>query len=313
MRLSPCVPALCALLAASISPASAQSERPLDVLVVTAHSDDETLMAGAIHRLAHELGADVDLLVVTDGGGGYEYAILGERHYGIALASEPDARRNLPLVRKREVIGSAGVLGIRNVFFLDELDHEYTTDVDTVLRHVWDAEFVRGRISTLLDRGSYDLVLTILPTPQTHGHHKGAAILALEAIAELPVDRQPLVLGADLFDARQMADPNAPAYVFSGLEGYNVTAVDPAAPVFRFDRRQPLEPTGLLDYRYVAHLAMAEHRSQGSLAGYFGWGDYEFYWFYAINDPARLAEAAALFARLDENPWREGRRYGRED
>src|SRR6201999_3820734 len=53
--------------------------------------------------------------------------------------------------------------------------------------------FLRG----LLEREQYDVVFTLLPTAETHGHHRAAAAIAREAAASLPVERRPLVLGAE--------------------------------------------------------------------------------------------------------------------
>ncbi len=284
--------------------AEAQPADPPTVLVVTAHPDDETLMAGALYKLTHTLGAHVDLALVTDGGGGFHYAMIGEAYYGVPLHFEEAARQNLPAIRKAELRGAARILGLRALYFLDAFDHAYTTDVDTVLQHVWDAGAVRDSLGALMRRGRYEIVLGLLPTPETHGHHKAATILALEAAAALPADARPVVLGADFADAEALPSPDAPPYPFTGLDGYPITAVDPAAPVFRFDRRQPMEEDGVVDYHLVANWALAEHKSQGDLAGYFNRGDVEFYWFFAANDPERLDETAALFARLAENPWR---------
>ena len=44
--------------------------------------------------------------------------------------------------------------------------------------------------------GRYDFVFMHLPTPDTHGHHQAASILALEAVAELEPTRRPVPLGA---------------------------------------------------------------------------------------------------------------------
>lgn len=276
----------------------------LSVLVVTAHPDDETLMAGTIYKLTHDLGANVDLALVTDGSGGFHYAMIGEAYYGVEIDSEPEARTNLPLIRKRELQGSALVLGIGALFFLDAYDHAYTTDVDTVFQHVWDREAVRDSLFNIMRRGRYDYVLGLLPTPETHGHHKGATILALEAASALPAAERPVVLGADFADAEDLPAPEAPPYPYIGLDSYPITRVDPAAPVFRFDRLQPMEEDGVINYQFIVNWALAEHKSQGDLLDYFNRGDYEFYWFFAANDPEKLDDTAALFAHLDENPWR---------
>ena len=274
------------------------------VLVVTAHPDDETLVAGALYKLTHTLGGRVDLALVTDGSGGFHYAMIAEPFYGIALHDEEDARENLSPIRKQELHGAGRILGIGNFFFLDALDHEYTTDVDTVLRHVWDATAVRDSLRGIMARGRYDFVFTLLPTEATHGHHKGATILALEAAAGLPAAERPVVLGADFAEAEDLPSPDAPPYSFTGLDGYPLTRVDPAAPVFRFDRTQPMEEDRVVDYKLVVNWALAEHKSQGDLASYYNRGDYEYYWFFDANDPAKLDAAAALFERLGQNPWR---------
>lgn len=302
MRRLSCLLVLVGLLAA---PALAQpaADAP-SVLVVTAHPDDETLMAAAIYKITHTLGGTVDLALVTDGSGGFHYAMIAEPFYGIALHDEEDARQNLSPIRKQELREAGRILGLREIFFLDAYDHEYTTDVDTVLQHVWEADAVRDSLGAIMQRGGYDFVLALLPTPETHGHHKGATILALEAAGRLPAAQRPVVLGADFADAGDLPAPDAPPYDFTELEGYPVTRVAPSAPVFRFDRRQPMEEDGVVDYKFVVNWALAAHKSQGDLASYFNKGDYEYYWFFDVNVPEKLALAEALFERLNYNPWR---------
>jgi len=41
----------------------------------------------------------------------------------------------------------------------------------------------------------YDLVLVLLPSPDTHGHHQTVAQLTLEAVANLEPPDRPAVLG----------------------------------------------------------------------------------------------------------------------
>lgn len=296
--------ALLAALGLSAGAAAQPDDDGLNVLVVTAHPDDETLMSGAIYKLAQSLGANVDLALVTDGSGGYDWAMIAEPLYGVEIDTEPAARDNLPAIRKRELMGAGRILGVRNFFFLDEYDHGYTTDVDTVLQHVWDAGDVRDRLGEIMARRPYDYVLGLLPTPETHGHHKGATILALEVAAALPVAERPVVLGADFFNAADLSATGGPPYTFTGLDGYPVTRVAPDAPILRFDRMQPMESDNVVNYKLIANWVLAEYKSQGDLASYFNRGDYEFYWFFAANDPARLDDTHALFERLDENAWR---------
>ncbi len=297
---------LAAALVALVAPSAVAqpSGDSLRVLVVTAHPDDETLMAGAIYKLTHAMGAAVDLALVTDGSGGFHYAMVGEAYYGVEIDTESEARTNLPPIRREELRDAGRILGLRDLFFLGAYDHEYTTDADTVLQHVWDAAAVRDSLGAILARGRYGLVLALLPTDETHGHHKAATILALDAASRIPLPERPVVLGADIADAADLPAPDAPPYAFAGLDAYPVTRIAADAPVFRFDRRQPMEDDGVIDYRMVVNWALAAHKSQGDLAGYFNKGDYEFYWWFGVNDPARLDAVTSLFDRLDESPYR---------
>ena len=276
----------------------------LNVLLVTAHPDDETLFAATVYRLVHDVGAHVDLALVTDGSGGFDFARLGELYYGVEIDTEPEARQNLPAIRKRELLGSGRILGVRNYTFLDEYDHGYTTNVDTVLQHVWHTDRVRDRLREIMTAVRYDYVLGLAPIPGTHGHHKGATILALDAAASFPLAERPVVLGADIADAEDLPPGGGPPYTFTGLAGYPETAVDPAAPVLRFDRTQPMEGDQITTYNFVVNWCLAEHKSQADLASYFNKGDYEYFWYFRQNDPARLARTEALFEALNTNPWR---------
>jgi len=283
--------------------AAAQSDGDgLRVLVVTAHPDDETLMAATIYRLAYELDAAVDLALVTDGSGGFDFALMGERYYGVEIDTEPEARDNLPAIRKQELMDAGRVLGLRNYFFLDQLDHHYTTNVDTVLEHVWDAGAVRDRLGHILTRG-YDYDRGSLVVPETHGHHKGATILVLEAVSRMPVEERPVVLGADFANHTDLPAPDAPPFLFRGLEGYPVTEVDPDAPVFRFDRTRFMDGDHVATYQLVVNWALAAHRSQGDLASYYDDVGAEYFWYFRLNDPARLVATALLFQRIEDTPY----------
>lgn len=64
----------------------------LRVLIVTAHSDDHAAFAAAIYKITHDIGGKVDLVVITNGEGGFKYSTLGERYYG--QVASPDSRRS---------------------------------------------------------------------------------------------------------------------------------------------------------------------------------------------------------------------------
>ncbi len=283
-----------AMAVGAAGPVGAQ-EPPPEVLIVVAHPDDDAMFAGAVHKITHTLGGSVDLALVTDGSGGFRYAQLAEPIYGLPLTDEATARRYLPAIRKRELMAGGAIVGIRNYFFLDEYDHAYTENVDTVLTHVWDADRVRDRLRAIMQRDAYDFVFVHLPIEQFHAHHKAASILALEAATALPAETRPIVLGTFVGTAGDSA-----LLDYTGLPEYPITRVRRDVGPFVFDLTEPLDPMERLDYRIVVNWLIAEHKSQGTMQLLMrGEGmDLERFWYFAANPPERAAEATQLFERL---------------
>jgi LmbE family N-acetylglucosaminyl deacetylase len=269
-----------------------QAAPPPAVLLVTAHPDDDAAFAGAVYQITHQLGGAVDLALVTDGSGGFRFATLAEPIYGLALTDEAVARRHLPAIRKRELMAGGAIVGIRNYFFLDQPDPHFTLDADSVLRAVWDSAAVRRRLSEIMERGGYDLVFGLLPFAATHGHHKGATILALRAAQSLPAERRPLVLGGfpcSLGDAPLR---------FDGLAGFPLTRVAGGEALTRFDRTQQLGHEGRLDFRIIGNWVIAEHKSQGTMQLLMNRGDVECYWYFDANGDAGRGRVTDLFDAL---------------
>jgi hypothetical protein len=57
------------------SPGSA-ARKPVRVLLVVAHPDDEYEVAGTVYRTSKELLGTVDQVIITDGEAGYRYSSL---------------------------------------------------------------------------------------------------------------------------------------------------------------------------------------------------------------------------------------------
>lgn len=282
---------LSALLAVSGSGAAQTSPPPVRVLIVTAHPDDDAAFAGTAYQITHQLGGIVDLALVTDGSGGFRYATLAEPIYGLELTDEEVARQYLPAIRKRELMAGGAIVGIRNYFFLDQLDHEFTLNADTVLRHVWDSAFVRRRLADVMERGRYDVVFGLLPFPETHGHHKAATLLALRAAQSLPADRRPVVLGG--FPCALRDRP----LTFDGLPGFPDAQVT-GGPLARFDLTQKFGHDGRLDFHIVVNWVIAEHKSQGTMQLLMNQSDEECYWYFDVNGPGGRAAVVELFESL---------------
>lgn len=277
------------------------------VLAVVAHPDDETAFAATLYATSRLLGGTCDVVVLTNGEGGFKYATVAEPLYGLELTDEAVGRRELPGIRRSEMVESCRVLGVRELVFLGQRDHRYTTDEGEVLDSgagVWDLDLVRARLAERIEAGGYELVFCMLPTEGTHGHHKAATILALEAVAEMPLARRPAVLGATVEDDDERVEPDA-----DGLPGWPLTALAADAPRYVFDRRRTFGHRDGLDWRVVVDLAIAQHRSQGTLQMLAGREAREVFFPFAVGPPDAGARAAELFERLAAAGFPE-RAYG---
>jgi LmbE family N-acetylglucosaminyl deacetylase len=275
---------LLAILAAI--PASAQVRGP-SVLLVTAHPDDDATFSATVWRIVRERGGTADLAVVTDGAGGYRFATLAEPLYGLKLTDPEVAKTAIPAIRRQEVQGGGAILGIRNYHFIDQPDTGKFLDVDSVFTHLWDTETVVRRLADILRAGDYDLVVTMLPEPATHAHHKGSALLALRAVESLPADRRPVVLGSQVGEEPDDFD-------FEVLEGHPDSRILTDRGPWVFDRDTRLGLEDRLSYRIMNQWVIAEHKSQGTMQMYVNFGRYERYWLYAMNTPAAIARADSL-------------------
>ena len=277
------------------------------VLAVVAHPDDDIAFAGVMYKNATHLGGCADVCVITNGEGGFKYATLAESIYGLELTDEAVGRRELPRIRRAEMADGARVMNVRDVYFLGQRDHRYTTDELEILGEgtsVWDTDGVRETIAALLRAHDYDFLLTFLPYEGTHGHHKAAVILALEALCSLPEDGRPIPLGV------RFARKDEPPAAATGLAAWPITTPRADAEPFVFDRTQPFGHEGRLDYRIVVNWAIAAHRSQGTMQ--LGMGrasELESYVLYALAGDDASARTRAWFERLAE-PQFADRTYG---
>ena len=156
------------------------------VLCVFAHPDDETTVAGALYKTATLLDGTVDMVLITNGEGGFKYSTLAERMYGLELTREDVGRAHLPRIRREEMLAGCTLLGVHQVHFLEETDHRYSQDPLEVLgegAQVWDIARIEAALDEVLAEGDYDFVLTMAPSPTTHGHHQAATVLAARAVA----------------------------------------------------------------------------------------------------------------------------------
>lgn len=265
---------------------------PVSILLVTAHPDDDALFSGTIYRLTHEHNARVDLALVTNGEGGYKYSTLGNEIYGLELDKEEVGREFLPGIRKMELMKGGEIVGLRNYFFLDEEDTEYTTDMNVVFESHWDTARVKQKYRDILRDNRYDYIFTLLPSETTHGHHKGSAILMMQVVDELPESDKPVLLSATIYDEE------FPKTTYKGFDGWPISEPMSDSAYVTFNRMQKFGHNDRLNYQIVANWVIAEHKSQGTMQLLMNRGKMEQYWFWGKNDPADFEKVKALFEKI---------------
>jgi hypothetical protein len=60
-----------------------------------------------------------------------------------------------------------------------------------------------------------------------------------------------------------------------------------------------------LNYKVIVNWEIAEHKSQGTMQLAMNMGDYENYWFFDMNDKARLEATRQFFEELKKVPYPE--------
>jgi LmbE family N-acetylglucosaminyl deacetylase len=289
---------LLAIAFCSLNFCSAQPLNPPSVLIVIAHPDDETSCAATVYKITHELRGFVDLALITNGEGGYKYSTLAEAYYHLELTDEKIGRENLPRIRKQELMNSGKIIGIRNYFFLDQQDKKYTTDEHDPLDTVWNVPEIKRRLTEIMTKTKYDFVFCLLPVPETHGHHKAATILALQTASQLSVDKKPIVLGTSVSNKMDSVKVN-----FAQYKNYTETAINKSAPLFSLDRTTKFGYKNSLDYSIIVNWEIAEHKSQGTIQMEMNKGDFENFWYFAINDSTEIEKAKKLFEELKKIPY----------
>lgn len=190
-----------------------------NILLVTAHPDDDALFSATVFKTTKLLGGTVDLALMTNGEGGYKYSTLGNYVYGLDLDEEEVGRDYLPGIRKKELMAGGDIVGIRNYFFFDQQDFYYTLDIAETIEK-WDTEPIVEKLTDLMLKEQYDFIFVMLPHDGTHGHHKAASVLGLRAAMNIPVTNRPIVLPASI-----RRDADDPGIDFDMLEGYPETKV----------------------------------------------------------------------------------------
>lgn len=268
------------------------------ILVVTAHPDDETSMAATIYKVTHELNGTVDQCVITNGEGGYKYSTLAEAYYNLELTDEKVGRENLPRIRKQELVNAGKIIGMNNIFFMDQKDARYGLDEHEPLDTTWNISWVTTRLKEIMTTNKYDFVFCLLPVPETHAHHKAATMLALRTVQSLPQSQRPIVLGVSGSSHKDTTTTK-----FEQLKDYTETKVEKGA-IYSFDKSVPFGYKNKLSYKIVVNWEIAEHKSQGTMQLAMNYGDLENYWYFAMNGADGKEKCKAFFESLKKVPYK---------
>ncbi|MDI9359121.1 MAG: PIG-L family deacetylase [Phycisphaerales bacterium] len=270
----------------------------IKVLIIIAHPDDETICAGTIYKLTHDYKATIDLVCITNGEAGYKYSTLGNEYYGLELTNSEIGRQYLPTIRKQELLNAGKILSIRNFFFLDQIDDKFSLNPKCALDTAWNIPLIQAQLSNIMNRETYNFVFCLLPTPNTHGQHKAATIMALQAIKNLNNNNKPIILGVDVRNDNDTTNQN-----FIMLENYPETKLKENVPLFQFDRNQKFGFKDLLDYHIIVNWEIAEHKSQGLLQLDACRGDQETFRYFDINSLSGIEKTKKLFHLLSINHY----------
>jgi hypothetical protein len=166
------------------------------------------------------------------------------------------------------------ILGIRQHYFLEQKDLGFDSNAASANTANWDRPRVRALLDDVLAHERYDAVFTLLPTAETHGHHRAATELAAEAIAGMQLGNRPLILGVE---ARTRSDARVR---FRGMD-----------PLLVFDRTASFGFRKALNYQVVVNWVIAEHKSQGLFQTEYGKNDSEQFWLLEGSGPDALQRA----------------------
>jgi len=227
------------------------NDKPLKLMCVLAHPDDESLATGGI--LAKYAAAGVQTYLVM--------ATRGERGWSGPAADDPGPQA-LGRLREAELRAAAQVLGLREVVFLDYQDGE--------LDQADHAEAI-ARIVTHFRRVHPDVVVTFDPNGM-YGHPDHIAISQLTTTAVVAA-ADPSYHGLTMGSPRRVAKLYYRAFLPAERVAYEATFGRLVMPVDRIERRFTAWPEWAIttridtsDYWEQVWRAIACHRSQ--LPGY---------------------------------------------
>jgi hypothetical protein len=155
------------------------------------------------------------------------------------------------------------------------------------------------QLLNILQKGNYDLVFCLLPTPETHGAHKAATILTLRAI-ELMSNKRPVILGAGFTRTKDSVVQQPPT-----LHDYPLTKLSTTIGPFTLDKTKRFGFNDRLSYNIILRWLIAEHKSQGALQASDQVSELETFYYFAVNNDSKVDLVRRLFTDLSAVPFKK--------
>jgi len=211
----------------------------VDLLFVGAHPDDESTAMATLTRYVLDGGARAAVITATRGEGG-----------GNAIGRELGP--SLGILRDYEERQSLGMLGIDQLYHLDEIDWAYTTSA-TATELAWGYEDPLSKLVRYVRVLKPEVMITMNPSPRGHGHHQYAAKLATEAFF---LAGDPEAFPEQITD--EFIEPWQPKKLYYAL-AYGAAGLAPSITI----PTNEFSPSRFATYAELVSVALGQYRSQG--------------------------------------------------
>ncbi len=223
------------------TPRNATSEDAVkvDLMFVGAHPDDESTATATLARYVLDHGARAAVITATRGEGG-----------GNAIGRELGP--SLGILRDYEERQSLRMLGIDQLYHLDEIDWAYTTSASAT-EQAWGYEEPLGKLVRYVRVLKPEVMITMNPSPRGHGHHQYIAKLATEAFF---LAGDPNAFPEQL--SEEFIEPWQPKKLYYAL-AYGAAGLAPSVAI----PTNEFSPSQFATYAELEAVALGRYRSQG--------------------------------------------------
>lgn len=222
--------------------ATSEDAVKVDLLFIGAHPDDESTATATLARYVLDHGARAAVITATRGEGG-----------GNAIGRELGP--SLGILRDYEERQSLGMLGISQLYHLDEIDWAFTTSA-TATEVAWGYEEPLAKLVRYVRVLKPEVIITMNPSPRGHGHHQYAAKLATEAFF---LAGDPSAFPEQIEE--EFIEPWQPKKLYYAL-AYGAAGLAPSVEI----PTNEFSPSRFATYAELEAVALGQYRSQGFTA-----------------------------------------------